>query len=144
MVGTFSVVVAAPPQPPPFASAQSIEAFRVAPRWEKRKTTRRVFHDQKVIAGPRVLTHAASHAMAAELRRAYRIDWPLLYCAFVARYGVRLRLGTSTVEVLVCPHCGEVQFYRSGKWLRSASVTGGLLQLLQKTFPDHPLREKET
>jgi hypothetical protein len=129
--------------PPPFSSARSVEAFRVGPSWE-RKTTGRMFHDQKVIAGPRMLTSASSRAMGAELERVYRADWPSLYCAFVARYGVRVRLPDSVVEVLVCPHCGEVQFYRSGKWFRSASVTGELLHLLRKAFPDYPLREKET
>ena len=144
VLGTLSVAVAAPPQPPQFASAQSVEAFRVAPLWEKRDATRKVFHAQKVVAGPRVLTPRASRAIAEELQRVYRSDWPPLYCAFVARYGVRLRLATSTVDVLVCPHCGEVQFYRSGECFRSASVTAELLHLLQKTFPDHPLRENET
>jgi hypothetical protein len=129
---------------PPFRSAQSVEVFRVAPRSDKRQTTRRFFHDQKVIAGPRRLSSARARALGEELERAYRIDWPNLYCAFVARYGVRLYFPTHSVEVLVCPHCGEVNFYRRGQWFRRASLAGRLLPLLRKAFPDHPLRENET
>jgi hypothetical protein len=127
---------------PDFASAQSVEAFRVAPRWEKHKTSGKIFREQKVISGPRLLPHASARAIAEELQRVYRADWPPLYCAFVARYGLRVRLGTKTVEVLVCPHCGEVQFY-AGKHIRSASVSSELLRILQSIFSDYPLRPNE-
>ena len=130
--------------PPSFSSAQSVEAFRVAPRYEKRKATRRIFHDQKIIAGPRRLDAASARALGKELERVYRVDWPPLYCAFVARYGVRLRLSSRTVEVLVCPHCGEVKFYTAPGWLRSSSVSSELFRLLGKVFPDYPLQPDET
>ena len=129
--------------PPGFSSARSAEVFRVASRFEKRKTTGRVFRDQNIIAGPRGLDAASVHALGKELERDYCVDWPNLYCAFVARYGVRVHFPTHSVEVLVCPHCGEVQFYKRGKWFHSAFLSGRLLPLLQKAFPDHPLRDDE-
>jgi hypothetical protein len=129
---------------PAFSSAQSVEIFRVAPRYEKRKTTGRIFHDQKIIAGPRLLGPASARALGKELERVYCFDWPNLYCAFVARYGIRVHLPTHSVEVLVCPHCGQVQFYKRGQWFRNAFLTGRLLPLLQESFPDYPLRDDET
>lgn len=141
---SLSPLAQSAPPPPSFSSAQSVEAFRVAPRYEKRKTTGRIFHDQKIIAGPRLLEAASARALGKELERVYRVDWPPLYCAFVPRYGVRLRLSTRTVEVLVCPHCGEVKFYAAQGWLRSASVSAELFRLLGKVFPEHPLHPDET
>jgi hypothetical protein len=116
----------------------------VAPRNEKRKTTGRVFRDQKIIAGPRLLDAASTRAIGKALERDYCFDWPNLYCAFVARYGVRVHFSTHSVEVLVCPHCGELKFYKRGQWFRSALLTGRLIPLLQKAFPDYPLRDNET
>jgi len=129
---------------PAFSSAQSVAVFRVAPRHEKRKTTGRIFHDQKIIAGPRLLGAASARALGKEMERVYCVDWPNLYCAFVARYGIRVHFPTHSVEVLVCPHCGQVKFYKRGQWFRSAFLTGRLLPLLQKAFADYPLRDDET
>ena len=60
--------------PPDFTSAQSVEAFRVAPRSERNKTTGISFREQKVIAGPRLLSRASSGAIAEQLRRIYGRD----------------------------------------------------------------------
>ena len=129
---------------PVFTSARSVEVFRVAPPSDKRKTTGRVFHGQKIIVGPRQLSPESARALGKELERVYVIDWPPLYCAFVPRYGVRLQFPAHSVEVLVCPHCGEVQFSKGREWFRSASVTARLFRLLEKAFPDYPLRANET
>ena len=129
---------------PAFSSAQSVEVFRVAPRYEKRGATGRTFRDQTIIAGPRLLGAASARAVGKELERDYCVDWPNLYCAFVARYGVRVHSSREQIEVLVCPHCGELKFYRKERWFRSAFLAGRLLPLLQKAFPDYPLRANET
>jgi hypothetical protein len=129
---------------PPFSSAKSIEVFRVAPRYEKRKTTGRIFRDQRVIAGPRLLDAASVRSLGKALERDYCFDWPNLYCAFAARYGVRVHFPTHSVEVVICPHCGEVRFYKGGQWFRTGFLAGRLVPLLQKTFPDYPLRADET
>jgi hypothetical protein len=129
---------------PLFSSARSVEVFRVAPRYEKRKTTGRTFHEQKIVAGPRLLGAASARAVGKELEHDYCFDWPNLYCAFAARYGVRLHFTTHSVDVVLCPHCGEIRFYKNGRWFRSAFLTGNLFPLLRKTFLDYPLRDDET
>jgi hypothetical protein len=122
---------------PVFSSAQSIEVFRVAPPYEKGKTTRSTFREQKIIAGPRLLGGASTRALGKQLEHVYCFDWPNLYCAFEARYGVRIHFPTHSVEVLVCPHCGEVRFFKGAQWSRSAYLAWKLLPLLQKAFPDY-------
>ena len=137
--------------PPDFTSAQSVEAFRVAPRSERNKTTAISFREQKVIAGPRLLSRASSRAIAEQLRRIYGRDRRPTRCTFVARYGLRVRLPRETVEAVVCPHCGEVEFFwRKGRrtssissQLLESSVSSELLDILLKTFSDYPLQPDE-
>jgi hypothetical protein len=128
--------------PPDFASAQSVEAFRVAPCDERYQTKGRIFRGQKIIAGPRLLARATSHAIIEQLQRLYGTDRPPTRCAFVARYGLRVRLATETVDVLVCPHCGEVEFF-ARKRKGNSSVSSQLLDILLKTFSDYPLHPNE-
>jgi hypothetical protein len=123
---------------PDFRSAQSVETFRVAPRYEKTKTTGKTFREQKVISGPRPLPLAPARAVTEQLQQLYGKDRPPTRCAFVARYGLRVRLPRETVEVLVCPHCGEVEFFARNRRAKS-SVSSPLLDTLRKTFSDHPL-----
>ena len=125
-----------------FSGTRSVEAYRVAPRWEKRAATRKKFRSHKVIAGPRPLAVESARALAGELERVYPIDRAPTYCAFVPRYGLRLQRPRDTVDVLVCPHCSEVEF-TIGERVRRSSLTGDLLRQLKAAFPDHPLRDDE-
>ena len=127
---------------PPDFSADSVEVFRVAPRWEKQKATGKMFHQYKVLAGPRRISKPAARSVTRELERVYPVDWPPKYCAFVPRYGIRLNCPSGRVDVLICPHCAEVHFIM-GNRLRVASVSGEILRQLSLLFPDHPLRDDE-
>ena len=127
---------------PPFTSARHIEAFRVTPRWEEGKASSKTWREQKIIAGPRPVPESTSRAIAEELQRVYKTDRPLTRCAFVARYGLRVRLASGSVDVLVCPHCSEVHFFTDSV-TRSSSMSAQLLRLLKPLFPDYPLRENE-
>ena len=126
----------------PDLSADSVDVFRVAPRWEERKATGKMFHAYKVLAGPRRASLPAGRAITQELQRVYSVDWPPLRCAFVPRYGIRLHRPSGIVDVLICPHCGELRFLM-GKSLRVASMSREILRQLNLLFPDHPLRDDE-
>jgi len=126
----------------PDLSADSVEVFRVAPSWEKREATGKMFHQYQVLAGPRRTSEPAGLAISRELQRIYSVDWMSRYCAFTPRYGIRLHRRRGVVDVLICPHCGEVHFVM-GKTLRVASVSGEILRQLKSFFPDFPLRDDE-
>lgn len=102
---------AAPPRPPQLSSALPVEAFRVAPLFDEHYTTSKRLRGQKLVAGPRQLSPADAAALAQQLEQVYRVDWPSSYCAFAPRYAVRFHLADGLVDVLLCPHCGEVHFY---------------------------------
>ena len=126
----------------PDFSTDSVEVFRVSPIGDKRKGTGKKFYVYKVLAGPRRISPAAAHAITRELERIYPVDWPSLYCAFVPRYAIRLHHPNGTVDVLICPHCGEAHFIM-GKRLRVANVYGDIFRQLKLLFPDYPLRPDE-
>ena len=127
---------------PDFASVRSAAAFRVAPSYEQVGASHRTFLGQSILAGPKRLPEATISAMAQELARSYATNRPATRCAFVARYGLRLRLAHGTTEVLFCPHCSEAEFV-TGKRMRRTSLDGVLLRRLIALFPDYPLRANE-
>ena len=130
---------------PELTSASRVEAFRLAPLFDKHYRTSKRFHESKLVSGPRPLSASDAALAARDLQRIYPVDWPPLACAFAPRYGLRFHLATSTVDVLICPHCGEVHFL-TGRVLRRASMRDGapeLMRLLKSLFPRHPLRDNE-
>lgn len=130
---------------PDLVAASRVEAFRLAPLFDDHYRTSKRFHDAKLVSGPRPLPASDAARAARELQRIYPIDWPPLACAFAPRYGLRFHLGQSTVDVLICPHCGEVHFLM-GRVLRRASMRDGapeLMRMLKPLFPRHPLRDNE-
>ncbi len=131
--------------PPDLLSASRVEAFRLAPLFDEHYRTLKRFHESKLVSGPRPLSASDAALAARELERIYPIDWPPLACAFAPRYGLRFHLATSTADVLICPHCGEVHFLM-GRVLRRAIMRDGapeLMRMLKSLFPRHALRDNE-
>ena len=95
------------------ASASRVEAFRLAPLFDKHYRTSKRFHDAKLVSGPRLVGATEATLIAQELERIYPIEFPSS-CLFAPRYGLRFHLASWTVDVLICPHCGEVQFHAPG------------------------------
>jgi hypothetical protein len=131
--------------PPQLVSASRVEAFRLAPTFDEHYRTSRRFHGAKLVSGPRSVSASQAALAARELERIYRIDWPSRYCAFAPRYGLRFHLPSGTVDVLLCPHCGEAHFITT-KSLRRANMEhddSELLRVLKALFPRYPLRDNE-
>jgi hypothetical protein len=131
--------------PPPLASASRVEAFRLAPSFDEHYRTSKRFHGAKLVSGPHSVRAPEAALAARELERIYSVDWPSFYCVFAPRYGLRFHIATSTVDVLICPHCGEVHFLSDGVLRRAYMQDGApdLMRMLKPLFPRYPLRENE-
>jgi hypothetical protein len=146
LVFLFVAADASASQAPTISSARSVEAFRVAPLFDEHYTASKRFRGQKLVAGPQRLSAADAAMIARELERVYPVDWPELYCAFAPRYAVRFHCSAGAIDVLLCPHCGEVHFL-FGKQVRRASMQerqSKILGVLTHLFPRFPLRANET
>src|SRR5262245_51112963 len=67
------------------ASASRVQAYRLAPVWDKHYVRSKRFLDAKLVSGPKLLSPSDATIATRELERIYPIDWPDYYCAFSPR-----------------------------------------------------------
>lgn len=105
------------------ATSRNATVYRVSPDRVSGKIGVRTFHSFPVLAGPRRASEENTLRLAMALGEVYDTAWDAnKRCRFSPRYGVTLGSAPTRVDVLICPGCEEVRFYRGISGLRRSTL----------------------
>ncbi len=84
---------------------------------------------------------------ARVLVRAYSVKWPSLYCAFKPVFGASFLIGRRRIDVMMCPHCGEMPYYEGSRLLATADLSAAaskLFPVYRRIYRNDPVVQSVT
>jgi hypothetical protein len=121
-------------------SPEKVEAFRVGSPRTAKDDTADTIGGAAIISGPVAVDETAARKLAEILNNHATYGWDFAKgCKFDPGIAIRFTGEATTIEVIFCFHCQELQVYREGKKVGGEDFDAAsrpLTAIMKRLFPD--------
>jgi len=119
---------------------ENVEAYRVASRSATADESQQTIGSARVVSGPVAVDSETARALAVILKDPRTYGWEFAKgCKFDPGVAVRFTSATSTIDVIFCFHCEELQIYLDDKRVGGEDFDAAshrLAAIMKRLFPD--------
>jgi hypothetical protein len=119
---------------------ERVEAYRVAARTANDDESGQIIGGAKILSGSVAVDSETARALSDILKDPHTYGWDFAKgCKFDPGVAVRFTAGASTVDVILCFHCEELQVYLNEQNVGGEdfdAATAKLAAIVKRIFPD--------